>query len=72
MDALKQTTIRTAAVIAEGVPERDTKAMIAYARKNNKVCDCDGVAMLQWPWWWCLEVFWCSAASCGVFGLHIW
>lgn len=37
MDALKQTTIRTVAIIAEGVPERDTKAMIAYARTNNKI-----------------------------------
>jgi hypothetical protein len=37
MVALKQPTIRTIAVIAEGVPERDTKALIAYARANNKV-----------------------------------
>lgn len=37
MTALKQATIRTVAVIAEGVPERDTKALIAYARANNKV-----------------------------------
>mmetsp|Transcript_2124 Transcript_2124/g.5387 ORF Transcript_2124/g.5387 Transcript_2124/m.5387 type:complete len:610 (-) Transcript_2124:434-2263(-) len=37
MEALKQTTIRTVAIIAEGVPERDTKAMIAYARTHNKV-----------------------------------
>mmetsp|Transcript_17361 Transcript_17361/g.29726 ORF Transcript_17361/g.29726 Transcript_17361/m.29726 type:complete len:614 (+) Transcript_17361:97-1938(+) len=37
MEALKQPTIRTIAVIAEGVPERDTKHMIAYARMHNKV-----------------------------------
>jgi len=37
MEALKQTTIRTVAIIAEGVPERDTKLLIAYARANNKV-----------------------------------
>jgi ATP citrate (pro-S)-lyase len=37
MDALKQPTIRVVAVIAEGVPERDTKTMIAYARANNKI-----------------------------------
>ncbi len=37
MEALKQATIRTVAIIAEGVPERDTKQLIAYARANNKV-----------------------------------
>jgi ATP citrate (pro-S)-lyase len=37
MDALKQPTIRVAAVIAEGVPERDAKSLIAYARANAKV-----------------------------------
>ncbi|KAF5839403.1 citrate synthase-like protein [Dunaliella salina] len=37
MEALKQATIRTVAIIAEGVPERDTKLLIAYARANNKV-----------------------------------
>ena len=37
MEALKQPTIRTVAIIAEGVPERDTKQLIAYARANNKV-----------------------------------
>ena len=37
MEALKQPTIRTVAVIAEGVPERDTKQLIAYARAHNKV-----------------------------------
>ena len=37
MEALAQTTIRTVAVIAEGVPEKDTKVMIAYARTHNKV-----------------------------------
>eukprot|EP00798_Chlamydomonas_sp_ICE-L_P001678 gene1678-33073_t len=37
MEALKQPTIRTVAIIAEGVPERDTKELIAYARTHNKV-----------------------------------
>lgn len=37
MAALKQPTIRVIAVIAEGVPESDTKQLIAYARANNKV-----------------------------------
>nr|APT69332.1 ATP-citrate lyase large subunit [Dunaliella tertiolecta]APT69334.1 ATP-citrate lyase large subunit [Dunaliella tertiolecta] len=37
MEALKRATIRTVAIIAEGVPERDTKLLIAYARANNKV-----------------------------------
>ncbi|CAM6066957.1 unnamed protein product [Sphagnum tenellum] len=37
MDALKQPTIRVVAVIAEGVPEADTKKLIAYAGVNNKV-----------------------------------
>lgn len=37
MEALKQATIRTVAIIAEGVPERDTKQLIAFARANNKV-----------------------------------
>lgn len=37
MEALKQPTIRTVAIIAEGVPERDTKHLIAYARANNKI-----------------------------------
>ena len=37
MEALKQPTIRVVAVIAEGVPEGDTKKLIAYARSNNKV-----------------------------------
>ncbi|KAL9248669.1 ATP-citrate synthase beta chain protein 1-like protein [Drosera capensis] len=35
--ALKQPTIRVVAIIAEGVPESDTKQLIAYARSNNKV-----------------------------------
>ncbi len=39
MDALKQPTIRVVAVIAEWVPEADTKKLIAYARVNNKVVD---------------------------------
>jgi ATP citrate (pro-S)-lyase len=37
MEALKQPTIRTVAIIAEGVPERDTKQLIAFARSHNKV-----------------------------------
>ncbi|KAM1223507.1 hypothetical protein ACFX2I_042520 [Malus domestica] len=37
MAALKQPTIRVVAVIAEGVPESDTKQLIAYAWANNKV-----------------------------------
>nr|KAJ0191018.1 hypothetical protein LSAT_V11C800453100 [Lactuca sativa] len=35
--ALKQPTIRVVAIIAEGVPESDTKELIIYARANNKV-----------------------------------
>lgn len=35
--ALKQPSIRTAAIIAEGVPERDTKKLIAFANKHAKV-----------------------------------
>ena len=37
MVALQQPTIRVAAVIAEGVPEADTKKLIAFARAHNKV-----------------------------------
>jgi hypothetical protein len=37
MEALQQATVKVVAVIAEGVPEKDTKQMIAYARANNKV-----------------------------------
>nr|VDD26721.1 unnamed protein product [Brassica oleracea] len=37
MAALKQPTIKVVAIIAEGVPESDTKHLIAYARANNKV-----------------------------------
>ncbi|KAK4717030.1 hypothetical protein R3W88_015368 [Solanum pinnatisectum] len=37
MSALKQPTIRVVAIIAEGVPESDTKQLIAYAKTNNKV-----------------------------------
>lgn len=37
MAALKQPTIRVVAIIAEGVPESDTKELIGYARANNKV-----------------------------------
>lgn len=37
MSALKQPTIKVAAIIAEGVPESDAKELIAYAKANNKV-----------------------------------
>ncbi|KAL2459714.1 ATP-citrate synthase beta chain protein 2 [Forsythia ovata] len=37
MAALKQPTIRVVAIIAEGVPESDTKQLIGYAKANNKV-----------------------------------
>ena len=37
MEALQQSSIRTIAVIAEGVPEGDTKQLIAYAAKHNKI-----------------------------------
>lgn len=37
MEALQTATVRVVAVIAEGVPEKDTKRLIAYARANNKV-----------------------------------
>jgi succinyl-CoA synthetase alpha subunit len=37
MEALQQPMIRVAAVIAEGVPEQDTKKLIAFARRNNKI-----------------------------------
>ncbi|KAL8130233.1 hypothetical protein V2J09_019388 [Rumex salicifolius] len=37
MAALKQPTIRVVAIIAEGVPESDTKQLIAYAQANNKI-----------------------------------
>ncbi|KAL0414830.1 UNVERIFIED_CONTAM: ATP-citrate synthase beta chain protein 2 [Sesamum radiatum] len=37
MSALKQPTIKVVAIIAEGVPESDTKQLIAYAKANNKV-----------------------------------
>jgi hypothetical protein len=37
MVALKQPTISVVAIIAEGVPESDTKQLISYARANNKV-----------------------------------
>ncbi|KAJ7571174.1 hypothetical protein O6H91_01G152900 [Diphasiastrum complanatum] len=36
-EALEQPTIRVIAIIAEGVPEGDTKKLIAYARAHNKV-----------------------------------
>ena len=37
MEALQQPSIRVIAVIAEGVPEGDTKKLIAYAAKHNKI-----------------------------------
>lgn len=37
MDALKQTTINVVAIIAEGIPERDAKMLIAYAQRHRKV-----------------------------------
>ena len=37
LEALKAPTIRVVAIIAEGVPEKDTKHLIAFARANNKV-----------------------------------
>lgn len=37
MEALQQPSIRVVAIIAEGVPESDTKKLIAYARAHNKV-----------------------------------
>eukprot|EP00884_Botryococcus_braunii_P007180 jgi/Botrbrau1/16463/Bobra.0142s0058.1 len=37
MEALQQPTIRVAAIIAEGVPEADTKKLIAFAKANNKI-----------------------------------
>ncbi|GLC34540.1 ATP-citrate synthase beta chain protein 1 [Pleodorina starrii] len=37
LEALKAATIRVVAIIAEGVPEKDTKHLIAFARANNKV-----------------------------------
>jgi hypothetical protein len=37
MEALQTATVRVVAVIAEGVPEKDTKKLIAFARANNKV-----------------------------------
>lgn len=40
MSALKQPTIKVAAIIAEGVPESDAKQLIAYAKANNKVILC--------------------------------
>jgi hypothetical protein len=35
MDALTQPTIRVVAIIAEGVPERDARTLIAYAEANG-------------------------------------
>ncbi|DBA97917.1 hypothetical protein WJX82_006716 [Trebouxia sp. C0006] len=37
MEALQQPSIRVIAVIAEGVPEGDTKQLVAYAAKHNKI-----------------------------------
>eukprot|EP00198_Chlamydomonas_reinhardtii_P012618 XP_001701955.1 ATP citrate lyase, subunit B [Chlamydomonas reinhardtii] len=37
LQALNSATLRVIAIIAEGVPEKDTKHLIAVARANNKV-----------------------------------
>jgi len=37
LEALAMPSIRVVAVIAEGVPEKDTRTLIAYARKHDKV-----------------------------------
>lgn len=37
MDALKQSTINVVAIIAEGIPERDAKMLLAYAQHHRKV-----------------------------------
>ena len=37
LEALEQATVKVVAVIAEGVPEKDAKTLIAYARANSKV-----------------------------------
>ncbi|PSC69965.1 ATP-citrate synthase beta chain 2 [Micractinium conductrix] len=37
LEALRQPTIRVCAIIAEGVPERDTKQLIAFAQANKKI-----------------------------------
>ena len=37
MEALKQPTVRVVAIIAEGVPEADSKQLIAFARAHNKI-----------------------------------
>ena len=37
LEALHQPTIRILAIVAEGVPEKDTKTLIAFARANNKI-----------------------------------
>jgi succinyl-CoA synthetase alpha subunit len=36
LEALEEPSIRTVAIIAEGIPERRTRELIAAARKNNK------------------------------------
>ena len=36
MEALETDTIRTVIMIAEGVPQRDTRKIAAFAKKNNK------------------------------------
>lgn len=37
MEALRQPTIRVVAIIAEGVPEKDAKTLINYAKDNGKI-----------------------------------
>ena len=39
MANLKHPTIRVVAIIAKGVPESDTKQLMAYVKANNKVND---------------------------------
>lgn len=53
MAALKQPTIKVVAIIAEGVPESDTKQLIAYARANNKVCVCGLMSSFHFVNWSC-------------------
>lgn len=50
MTALKQPTIRVVAIIAEGVPEADTKQLIAFARANNKV-NKDRILLTKFYYW---------------------
>ena len=63
MEALRQPTVRVCAVIAEGVPERDAKQLIAYARGANKVVIGPAtVGGVQVRGWW----------GVGGGGVHAW